>query len=264
MNLYEMMRQAQGGEGFATLARQYGLSEDEVRKAVEAFTPAFATALQRNTADPMGFFAFMQALASGGHAQFYRDAGQAAAPPGRREGEAILDQLFGSRDLSRAIADQMSAATGLAEAVIKQMMPALSAMMMGGLEQQARAGRNPMLDEMMRRMAALSGAGPAADSETAQDTDPKRREPASSFPGGMAANPFERMFEAFIQGTGASAAEPAGRAHAPERQPEPGAPRAGSDVFGELFEPGRKVSEAYQRQIEALFDQFTRPPPQSG
>lgn len=263
MNLFDMMRQAQGGEAFASLARQYGLTEEQVRQAVEAFTPAFSTALQRNTADPMGFFHFMQALASGQHAQFYRSAEEAAAPAGQREGEAILDQLFGSRELSRAVADQVSAATGLAEAVIKQMMPALSAMMMGGLEQQVRAGRNPMLEEMMRRMAAMSGAGPAAGTETAQDFDPKRREQASPFPGGVAGNPFERMFEG-LYGSALGTGEPAGRAHAPEREPEPGTPRAGSDVFGELFEPGRKISEAYQRQIEALFDQFTRPPPRGG
>lgn len=260
MNLYDMMRQAQNGEAFAALARQYGLSDEQIRRAVEAFTPAFSTALQRTTADPVGFFRFMQALAAGQHAHFYRSAEEAAAPAGRKEGEAILEQLFGSRELSRAVAEHISAATGLAETTIKQMMPAFSAMMMGGLEQQVRTGRNPMLEEMMRRMAALSGAGPAAESETAQDFDPKRREHASPFPGGIAGNPFERMFES-LYGTAPGAGEPAGRAHAPPREPEPGTPHAGSDVFGELFEPGRKISEAYQRQIEALFDQFTSPPP---
>lgn len=259
MNLYETMRQAQGGEAFANLARQFGLTEEQVRQAVEAFTPAFATALQRNAADPMGFFQFMQTLAAGQHAQFFRSAEQAAAPSGRKEGEAILERLFGSPELSRAIADQISAATGLAGAVIKQMLPVFSAIMMGGLEQQVRAGRNPMLEEMMRRMAAMSGAGPAAASETAQDFDPKRRAQGSPFPGGMAGNPFEKMFEGFY-GAAPSPGEPAGRARAPQREPEPGTPHAGSDVFGELFEPGRKISEAYQRQIEALFDQFTHPP----
>jgi hypothetical protein len=259
MNLYEMMRQAQGGEAFASLARQYGLTQDEVRRAVEAFTPAFSTALQRNTADPMGFFQFMQALASGQHAQFYRSPEEAAAPAGRREGEAILDRLFGSRELSRAVADQISAATGLADAVVSEMMPALSAMMMGGLEQQVGSGHNPMLEEMTRRMSALSGAAPAAGSETAQDTDPKRREQGSPFPGASAGSPFEAMFQT-LYGAGLGSGEPGGRARAPRREPEPGAPRAGSDVFGELFEPGRKISEAYQRRIETLFDQFARPP----
>ncbi|HEX2257799.1 MAG TPA: DUF937 domain-containing protein [Afifellaceae bacterium] len=126
MNLYDMMRQAQGGEAFAALARQYGIGEEEVRQAVEAFTPVFATALQRATADPLGRFQFMQALASRHYEQFYRSAAEAAAPAGREQGEAAMDRLFGSPELSRAIADQISAATGLAEAVVKEMMPAFS------------------------------------------------------------------------------------------------------------------------------------------
>jgi len=267
MNLYDMMRQAQGGEAFAALARQYGISEDEVRRAVEAFTPAFATALQRNAADPLGLFQFLQALAAGQHEQFYRSAEKAALPAGREEGEAVMGRLFGSRELARAIADQISAATGLAEAVVKEVMPALSAMMMGGLEAQARAGRNPMLEEVMRRVAAMTGAGPS-ESETAQDNDPTRRQQGSLFPGGIAGNPFERMFEAIygsgLYGRGLGPGEPGGRVHAPEENPEPGVPRAGRDLFGELFEPGRKINEAYQRRIEALFDQFTRPPPRGG
>ncbi|HEX2257798.1 MAG TPA: hypothetical protein VHG92_14085 [Afifellaceae bacterium] len=134
---------------------------------------------------------------------------------------------------------------------------------MGGLEAQMRAGRNPVLEEMMRRTAAMTGAGRTTETEKAQDSDPARRQRGSPFPGGMAGNPFEQMFQAFAQGA-AGAAQPGGRARAPEQKPEPGIPRAGSDLFGELFEPGRKVSEAYQRQIEALFDQFTRPPPRGG
>ena len=36
MNLFDIMKEAQGGDAFATLARQYGLSEDQVQSAVQA------------------------------------------------------------------------------------------------------------------------------------------------------------------------------------------------------------------------------------
>jgi hypothetical protein len=41
-----------------------------------------------------------------------------------------------------------------------------------------------------------------------------------------------------------------GNAERPETEP------SGRDVFGDLFEPGLRLSEAYQREIEATLERF--------
>jgi hypothetical protein len=35
-------------------------------------------------------------------------------------------------------------------------------------------------------------------------------------------------------------------------------PRSGKDIFGDMLEPGRRMGEAYQKNMESIFDQFLR------
>ena len=52
MNLNDIIQAAQGGQGVANLATQFGLTPDQAQAAVQALTPAFSTALQKVTSDP--------------------------------------------------------------------------------------------------------------------------------------------------------------------------------------------------------------------
>ncbi|RUU77274.1 DUF937 domain-containing protein, partial [Mesorhizobium sp. M7A.F.Ca.MR.362.00.0.0] len=103
-SLFDMLTQAQNGNGMQALAQQYGLSMQQTQAAVAALLPAFSQGLQRNTADPYGLSAFMTAMASGQHAKYFEDATRAFSPQGVDEGNGILGHLFGSKDLSRAVA----------------------------------------------------------------------------------------------------------------------------------------------------------------
>jgi hypothetical protein len=136
MNLYEMLASAQGGNSLQALGAKYGLSPEQTLAAVDALMPAFSQGLKQTTSDPNGFGALLQALASGGHAQYAQDPSQAFSPRGIADGNGILGYLFGSKDLSRAVAQQASAATGVNAATLQQMLPALAAMVMGGMFQQ--------------------------------------------------------------------------------------------------------------------------------
>jgi len=78
------------------------------------------------------------------------------------DGNGILGHLFGSKDLSRAVASQAAQASGIGQNVLQQMMPAIAAMLMGGLFKQStnqlQAGSfgasNPLgeiIEQMMRQ-----------------------------------------------------------------------------------------------------------------
>jgi hypothetical protein len=136
MNLYEMLASAQNGDNLQALGAQYGLTPAQTLAAVDALMPAFSQGLRRTTSDPNGFGALMQALASGGHGQYAQDPRQAFTPQGLADGNGILGHLFGSKELSRAVAQQASAVTGVDAATLRQMLPALAAMVMGGMFQQ--------------------------------------------------------------------------------------------------------------------------------
>lgn len=278
LNLFDMLNQTQDGRGMEMLARQFGLSEEQARQAVEALLPAFSQGLKQNAADPYGIGAFMTALASGQHAKYFDNPANAFTPEGMAEGNGILGHLFGSKELSRAVASQAAQATGIGQEVLKQMLPALAAMIMGGMFRQS-AGQTPaggfgagnpfgeILGQMMRQ-----GAGQQARPPQPADPfdNPFGRALQDMFGGAGAGqarsappqgpfgdNPWGKMFEEMMRG--GQGRQP--QAEAP-RRPEPnpsGRPRNPyDDLFGEMFETGRKTRDEYQKSMESVFDQFRK------
>ncbi|TIP95112.1 MAG: DUF937 domain-containing protein, partial [Mesorhizobium sp.] len=64
-SLFDILAQAQNGNGMQALAQQFGLSQQQAQSAVEALLPAFSQGLKSSTSDPYGLGAFMTAMASG-------------------------------------------------------------------------------------------------------------------------------------------------------------------------------------------------------
>src|SRR4051812_5620473 len=131
-NLLDLMRAAQGGAAMENIARQFGLSVDQTRRAMEALMPAFAMGFQRNAGDPMGFSNLIGMMGSSQYARFFDQPGQAFTPWGWSQGQEVLGKLFGP-EVSRQVAEQTAAWAGVAPDIMKQMMPTVAAMLMGGL-----------------------------------------------------------------------------------------------------------------------------------
>ncbi len=244
MNLFDMLQQGQSGQAFSAMARQFGLSEDQVNSAVEAMTPAFSTGLKRNTAVADGMAGFLRALLGGSHASYVEDATRAFSDAGVADGNAILGHLFGSKEVSRAVAAQAEAATGIGQDILKQMLPALATMVMGGLSKQSQDAAGSPFGALMEQFASgftdeqAAGEGPLDRYEREQKSSNPMADMIDQFMGGAASgeNPFARMFEQF---TGAA-----------------GQGQPGQAMFGDLFETGRQVSEEYQRNMESIFDHY--------
>ena len=130
MNLNDIIQAAQGGQGVANLATQFGLTPDQAQAAVQALTPAFSTALQKVTSDPSGLSGIVGHLASGLHQASFTGSDPAAAAT---TGSAALNQIFGSSQIASQIAAHASSASGVDAQTIQKMMPAVASMMLGGL-----------------------------------------------------------------------------------------------------------------------------------
>ena len=280
--LNEMMKQ--NGQAVELMARQFNLSQQQAALAIEALMPAFSQGLKRNTSDPYGVSSFLEALASGNHAKYYDDAQTAFSPSGTAEGNGILGHLFGSKELSRAVAAQAAQMTGIQETVLKQMLPALAAMMMGGLFRQTTqpsqtggfgAGGNVLgeiMEQMMRQGGGMTGQPRQAQPNPMDPFDNPFGKILKDMMGGGAAqknrqtqqrqpdpmdNPLGRIFEDMLGG-GRRKAEP--EPAEPEKRANPsGRPRTPyDDLFGDMFESGSKQREDYQRNVEAVFDQYLK------
>jgi hypothetical protein len=272
--LYDMLANAQNGAAFEQMARQFGLSQEQARAAVEALTPAFSQGLKRNASDPYGLGAFLQALSTGQHAKYFEDASRAFSPQGMEEGNGILSHLFGSKELSRAVAAQAAAATGIGQETLKQMLPALAAMIMGGLYKQsagqAQAAGNPfgeLFEQMVRQgggMAMPRYEAPQPGANPFDNPFGKALEGMFGGAGGRAArepqspygdNPLGRIFEEMMRGGQAREPEPK-PAEKSRSNPSGRARTPYDDLFGDMFEAGAKTRDEYQRGMESIFDQF--------
>jgi hypothetical protein len=278
--LFDMLANAQNGSGIETLARQFGLTQQQTQAALDALLPAFSQGLKRNASDPYGVGAFLNAMASGQHAKYFEDASKAFAPQGVQEGNGILGHLFGSKELSRAVASQAAQATGIGQDVLKQMMPAIASMLMGGLFKQSTGqlqaggfgGANNPLGEIIDQMMRQGGQAPQqrqAPNPANPFDNPFGKVLQDMFGGGAAQqqqpqanpygdNPLGKIFEEML-GAGQGRQQPQAQPE-PRVDPNPsGRPRNPyDDLFGEMFETGRKQRDEYQKGVESIFDQFTK------
>ncbi len=216
--LFDLLKQANGGNAMNQMAAQFGLSPEQVQAATEALLPAFSIGLKRNTADPMGMGGFLSALASGQHGKYFENIGQAFNPAGMQDGNAILGHLFGSKDVSRAVAAQAAQATGIGQEILKQMLPVLATTLMGGMFKQSSGSLNAagmgadgnifgkVIEEMMRQ----SGGQRQAPQEEAAPADP------------MADNPLGKILQDMFGGAQA----------APRQQQNP----MGDNPLGKILE----------------------------
>ncbi len=275
--LFDMLANAQNGEGMEALARQYNLSMQQTQAAVEALLPAFSQALKQNTSDPYGVGAFLNAMASGQHAKYFDDPSNAFSPAGMAEGNGILGHLFGSKELSRAVADQAAAVSGVSQEVLKQMLPVLASMIMGGMFRQttaqskpgSTAGANPfgqIMEQMMRQGGFMPGAPAQQPQSTVLADNPFAQMLQAMFGGaqqaGQASNsPMDNPWGKFVEQMFAAAQSTKPQA-APEPEPQAnpsGRPRNPYDeLFGQMFETGAKQRDEYQKSIETIFEQFTK------
>lgn len=238
-SLFDILAQAQNGNGMQALAQQFGLSMQQTQSAVEALLPAFSQGLRRNTADPYGLGAFMTAMASGQHAKYFEDATRAFSPQGLDEGNGILGHLFGSKDLSRAVASQAAQATGLSQQVLQQMLPAMASMMMGGLFKQTTnqmqaaggfgGGGNP-LGEIIEQMMRQAGGGAQAPQ---QRQAPQPQSPMD--------NPLGKVLQDMFGG----GAQPQSQ---PQQAPNPYGDNPLGKVLQDMFGGGAQQPQGRQSQ----------------
>lgn len=281
--LFDMMLQAQNGTAMEAMAKQFGLAQEQAAKAVAALMPAFASGFKRNTTNPYDFSALLQAMSSGSYAKYFEDMSSAFTPQGIADGNQVLQQLFGSKEVSRAIAAQAAQFTGIGQDIFKQMMPAMADALMGGLFKQATGqftGANAFagtpMGAMMQQWLESTGLQPkpqpqpAAAMAAAMFDNPfarafqemmggqKKPEPqAASNP--FLDNPFTKAMQdmaasytAQMTGKPAEAAKPAPEAKTPEKE----AQESFAAMVNTMFDSGLEVQKSYQKSMEQIFDTY--------
>ncbi|MBC2773115.1 DUF937 domain-containing protein [Rhizobium sp. AQ_MP] len=278
--LFDMMLQAQNGTAMEAMAKQFGLAQEQAAKAVAALMPAFASGFKRNATNPYDFSALVQAMTSGNYAKYFEDMSSAFTPQGIADGNQILQQLFGSKEVSRAIAAQAAQFTGIGQDIFKQMMPAMADALMGGLFKQttgqftgANAFAGTPMGAMMQQWLENTGLQPKPQPQAAtmfdnpftrafqemMGTAQRKPEPqATANP--FLDNPFTKAFQdmaaAYTTQMTGQAAEPPKAAPEPAKTPEKEAQESFAAMVNTMFDSGLEVQKSYQKSMEQIFDTY--------
>jgi len=277
--LFDMMMQAQNGAAMEAVSKQFNLAQEQSAKAMAALMPAFSAAFRRSAADPGAFTSVMQAITSGTYAKYFEDMTKAFTPEGIADGNKALEQLFGSKEVSRAIAAQAAQITGIGQDIYKRMLPVMADTLMGGLFKetsgQMKAANpflgTPMGDMMQSWLETIGFAPKPAPTPTIFDNPftqamsqmfgVKAAEPRQAAAGNpFLDNPFAKAFQEMMRGFPMPAEAPKPQEEEPKN---PAAAAFDVSAYGNMmsamFDSGLEVQKSYQKNMEAIFDSYMQP-----
>lgn len=144
MDLAAQLLEQSDGIDMGALASRFGVSESQASGAVAALLPAILGGVQKQGAESVGAL-----------------GGQIGAPAQDvAGGNAVLGQIFGSKDVSRQVAAHAAAKTGLSDTVLKAMLPVIAGLVAkqfaggGG----AGGGLGGLLGQVIGGMGGQGGA----------------------------------------------------------------------------------------------------------
>ncbi|MCP5395865.1 MAG: DUF937 domain-containing protein [Sphingomonadaceae bacterium] len=141
MSLAEMLVQSGVVE---SLAGELGIDPQTARVGAGALLPAIVAGMGRSvtggseTSDPLGGLGGLAGAILGGGGGGLLESVLAPAPTPAAQGNDILGNIFGSKDVSRSVAGEAAAITGLDEGMLKKMLPLLAMAVAGYLAQRGR------------------------------------------------------------------------------------------------------------------------------
>jgi hypothetical protein len=155
-NLYEILRNAQGGHAFENLASQFGITPEQAEAAVKAMVPALSEEFLNLSSKPYAFGSFLGALGEGQHLAAFADPAAAQQTATAQKASDVLSQLLGSHAASEKIALQASSSTGISPDILSQMLPVIASMVFGGL---TKSLQNQGFGGIFGQLANAAGQG---------------------------------------------------------------------------------------------------------
>ncbi len=122
---------------FQAFAGRFGLTHDQAAGAADALLPAIMGGFKKQMQAGGGLGAMLGMLGGGSLFGGVQDAQALDAD----QGNEVLGQIFGSKDVCRAVAQDASARTGLDVSLLKQMLPVLVSLVMAYMARQSDSGQ---------------------------------------------------------------------------------------------------------------------------
>ncbi len=156
MNLTDILAQA---GGIDSMARDLGVSPETAKAGADALLPAILGGFKKQAqtgGGVEGLGGLLGQLGGGG----LLDAVLGSQPTPVDQGNDVLGQIFGSKDVSRTVAGHAAEQTGLDSGLLKKMLPILAMLVAGYLAKQGgQQGEGGGLGGLIGGMLGGGGAG---------------------------------------------------------------------------------------------------------
>jgi hypothetical protein len=205
--------------------------------------------LQRQASNPNAMEQFFQLMSAGHYPNFFESAAQAFTPQARQEGSTVLNQLFGSDEVSRRVAQQAATFSGVGADILQQMLPLMAGIFAGGLATAARSsgfGQAFAPEPKAPPSPGQTGLGAWADLWGGFFANAAR---PTSTPQNPAPGSFDEMMASFLAAQRGAAPEPM-RASEPQK-PETANPL---ETWGQMMEQGREMQQQHLASLQSIFE----------
>jgi hypothetical protein len=122
------------------LANTVGLDEASVNQVVNQLMPVISKSIQQNIGQSGAVSGLLNSL--GQYQQYVEQPERLAEPVAIDEGNAVLGEVFGSKDVSRQVASHVAEKTNVDSSLVKQLLPMAATIVMGSLSQKVSVGNN--------------------------------------------------------------------------------------------------------------------------
>ena len=152
--------------GLQSISKEVGVTEAEAATGANALLPVilggFKKQAQADTGSAGGLDGLLSQLGGGS----LLDNVLSPQPTDVSQGNAVLGQIFGSKDVSRAVAQDASSKSGINPALLRKMLPILAMAVAGYMAKQRQATNAPaapgggfgdLLGGMLRGQGAAPG-----------------------------------------------------------------------------------------------------------
>lgn len=139
MSLGQMLQQSGAIE---SMAGELGIDRSTAQTAAGALLPAIVAGMGRSSAGSGGLGG-LGSLIGGSAGGGLLDAVLGQKPTPTNQGNDILGNIFGNKDVSRGVAGEVAAATGIDEGILKKMLPILAMAAAGYMAKKAGGGNAP-------------------------------------------------------------------------------------------------------------------------
>ena len=156
--------------GLQSIARELNIGEADAARAASALAPAvlggFRKQAESNPQGLEGLGGMLSQLGGGG----LLDSVLSSTPTDTGQGNNVLGQIFGSKDVSRAVAQNAASQTGQDPSLLKKMLPMLAMLVAGYMAKQRSGGEMKLSPDGGAGLGSLLGGMLGGGQNTGQGT----------------------------------------------------------------------------------------------